>query len=56
MGRGGMQHSERCRARVIREISMTDAGRMRVANAEGRFTIALVEMSGENADGATREV
>ena len=46
-GRGGLQRSERRRARGMKELSKTPAGKARVDRAEERITKALVEMSGD---------
>jgi hypothetical protein len=46
-GRGGLQHSERCRERVMRELAKTPADKARIDKAEERITKALVEMSGD---------
>ncbi len=44
---GGLQHSDRCRERVMRELAKTPAVNARVDTAEERLTTALVEMSGD---------
>ena len=45
--RGGLQHSDRCRTRVMAEVSKTPAGKARVDDAAERITRALVDMSGD---------
>ena len=37
-GRGGLQHGERCRKRVMEELSKTPAGKARVGRAEERIS------------------
>ena len=44
---GGLQNSERCRTRVMAEVSKTPSGKARVDDAAERITRALVEMLGD---------